>query len=160
MVLDKIRLQIIDGDLSRDSHKDALARLVDAYMRDEMGERRPLSDELRDKIITGLNEHPAALIFFADYCGEIVGMSVCFLGFSTFHGCGVVNIHDLIVLPQYRKNGIARMLLEVVEKKARSLDCCKITLEVREDNLKAMALYRQRGFSAGKYPMYFWTKML
>jgi len=160
MVLDKVKLQIVEGDLLRDSHREALAKLVNAYMLDEMGERRPLGVDLAGKIVSGLSNHPVAFIFFADYAGELVGMSVCFLGFSTFYGRGVLNIHDLIVLPQYRKNGIARKLLEAMEEKARSLDCCKVTLEVREDNLRAMSLYRSRGFSAGKYPMYFWTKMI
>ena len=160
MFLKNDLINIIGADLSRDSHKEALVRLIDAYMRDEMGARKPLDIELEGDIVAGLRSNPCVFILFADYDGEIVGMTVCFLGFSTFSGRNIINVHDLIVLSQYRKNGIARMLLKAVEDKARSLDCCKITLEVRADNLKAMSLYRQAGFSMGDYPMYFWTKII
>jgi ribosomal protein S18 acetylase RimI-like enzyme len=87
-------------------------------------------------------------------------MAVCFIGFSTFYGKRFVNIHDLIVLPKYRNQGVAHRLLKAVEAKALRMDCCKLTLEVRVDNEKGMRLYERRGFSGGEYPMYFWTKML
>jgi ribosomal protein S18 acetylase RimI-like enzyme len=38
-----------------------------------------------------------------------------------------------------------------VEEKARQLDCCKITLEVQENNRAALALYESLGFAAGEY---------
>jgi ribosomal protein S18 acetylase RimI-like enzyme len=37
---------------------------------------------------------------------------------------------------------------------------CKITLEVREDNEAALALYRNMGFVECEPKMYFWTKTL
>ena len=40
------------------------------------------------------------------------------------------------------------MLLERIEAKARELNCCRITLEVREDNRVARGLYRKVGFEA------------
>jgi len=39
-------------------------------------------------------------------------------------------------------------------------DYCKITLEVREDNEAALALYRKMGFTECEPNMYFWTKTL
>jgi ribosomal protein S18 acetylase RimI-like enzyme len=160
MVLDKNKITIIDGDISLAEHQDAFGHLIDVYLNDDMGEKRRLSDDLKDKIISWFIASQCALLFFAKYDKDIVGLSVCFVTFSTFYGRGVLNIHDLIVLPQYRKNGIARRLLEAVEKKAKELDCCKVTLEVREDNHKAMALYQHMGFGPGDHPMYFWKKML
>ena len=57
------------------------------------------------------------------------------------------------------------MLLERIEAKARELKCCRLTLEVREDNLVARGLYRKAGFEevvAGpeRAPLEFWHKPL
>ena len=51
--------------------------------------------------------------------------------------------------------------MATVEIHARQLGCCKITLEVRSDNTRAMALYRDLGFvSSEPAEAFFWTKPL
>jgi ribosomal protein S18 acetylase RimI-like enzyme len=62
-----------------------------------------------------------------------------------------VNVHDLFVIEAYRHHGIARLLLEAVERDARERGCCKLTLEVQENNHPARALYASLGFTDGKY---------
>ena len=57
------------------------------------------------------------------------------------------------------------MLLERIEAKAHELNCCRITLEVREDNRVARGLYRKVGFEevvdgAERVPVEFWHKRL
>ncbi len=57
------------------------------------------------------------------------------------------------------------MLLDRIEGKARALNCCRLTLEVREDNHPARALYRKAGFDralvgAKSISMEFWRKPL
>jgi len=42
--------------------------------------------------------------------------------------------------------GVGRALLEAVEARALELGCCKLTLEVHEDNLRARRLYEHFGF--------------
>jgi len=43
------------------------------------------------------------------------------------------------------------LLLDAVEKEARGLGCCKLTLEVQENNHAALALYKSFGFVSGQY---------
>jgi ribosomal protein S18 acetylase RimI-like enzyme len=43
------------------------------------------------------------------------------------------------------------LLLEAVEGEARRLGCCKLTLEVQENNRAALALYGSFGFASGQY---------
>jgi ribosomal protein S18 acetylase RimI-like enzyme len=50
--------------------------------------------------------------------------------------------------------------MKAIEEKARALNCAKITLEVRSDNMYAKRLYTKCGFSAGEVPMEFWTNYL
>jgi ribosomal protein S18 acetylase RimI-like enzyme len=76
-----------------------------------------------------------------------VGMAICFVGFSTFQARPLLNIHDLAVVPDCRGQGIGRALLAEAEKQALLRGCCKLTLEVREDNLPARSLYERFGFA-------------
>jgi ribosomal protein S18 acetylase RimI-like enzyme len=132
--------------------------LINAYARDSMGNGAPLSQDVLDRLIPGLRNHPTTLIFLA-YLDEpavggddrAVGIAVCFRGFSTFHARPLINIHDLAVLPEHRGRGIGRALLSAVEEHARSLDCCKLTLEVLENNRPARALYGKLGFHEAVY---------
>ena len=74
-----------------------------------------------------------------------------FVGFSTFAASPLINIHDLHVEPEWRRQGVARLLLEAVEARARELGCSKLTLEVQEHNRAALALYARAGFTDGRY---------
>ncbi len=153
-------VNIIEGNLADLKHKEALVELINAYLSDNMGENRLLSCDIQDRLISGLTKHPAALLFFAEYKNKLIGLATCFIGFSTFHAKKLINIHDLIVLPEYRRHKVAEKIILFVEKKAQDMDCFKLTLEVRMDNIKAKGLYKKLGFSSGEHLMYFWTKRL
>ncbi len=116
-----------------------------------MGDGKPLAPEVQNALIPGLRHHPTTLIFLA-YQGDVaIGIAVCFLGFSTFAAKSLINIHDLAVLSGYRGLGIGRQLLEAVERKAQTLDCCKLTLEVLEHNHRARRVYEAAGFAQATY---------
>ena len=140
-------VRIIEANLDDPAHQQAILQLVDAYSRDEMGDGKPLSDEARNQLLRGLREHPTSLIFLAWKGEEPVGIAVCFRGFSTFAARPLINIHDLAVLPGHRGNGIGPGLLEAVERKARQMGCCKLTLEVLEKNRRARRVYEAAGFA-------------
>jgi ribosomal protein S18 acetylase RimI-like enzyme len=140
------QLTVIEADLDNAQHQRAILQLINAYARDPMGDGRDLPPAVRDRLISGLRHHPTALVFLAFHEATAVGVAVCFVGFSTFAAQPLINIHDLAVLPEYRRQGIGRSLLERVEAKGHELGCCKLTLEVREDNYHAQRLYQQCGF--------------
>ncbi len=91
------------------------------------------------------------LLFLALDRDDAVGIVTCFVGFSTFAARPLINIHDLHVVKGYRRRGVARLLLEAVEEHARGLGCCKLTLEVQQNNHAALALYGSFGFVSGQY---------
>ena len=144
-------VEIVEADLTRAEHQQVVLELVDAYARDPMGNGKPLSKEVRRALIPGLQQHPTTLIFLAFQAGKAVGIAVCFLGFSTFAARPLINIHDLAVLPSQRGQGTGRRLLEAIERKARETGCCKLTLEVQENNHRARRLYEAVGFSQSVY---------
>jgi ribosomal protein S18 acetylase RimI-like enzyme len=140
-------LEILEADLDRPDHQDAVLALTVAYALDEMGNGGPLPAETLERLIPGLRNHPTTLILLATVDGRAVGIATCFLGFSTFLAKPLVNIHDLAVLPEYRGQGIGRELLAAVDRKAVELGCGKVTLEVQENNTLARQLYEQTGFN-------------
>lgn len=142
-------IRVVEADLENEKHQDAVVHLVNAYARDPMGNGRDLPEDVRRALIPGLRQHPTTLILLAFHGEEPVGIAVCFLGFSTFAARPLINVHDLAVLPAYRSRGVGRRLLEQVEIEAHALGCCKITLEVKDDNHRAQNLYRALGFELG-----------
>ncbi len=156
---------IVEADLSRAEHQHALVTMLDAYMRDPMEGGVPPSDQVKRDLVPGLRAHPACYVFLAYRDGMPIGFSICFLGFSTFNARPLLNIHDIFVDSSVRGAGIGAMLLERIETKARELNCCRITLEVREDNRVARGLYRKVGFEPvvvgpDRISMEFWHKPL
>ena len=143
--------EIVEADLTRVEHQRAIVELIDAYARDPMGDGKPLSADVRCALIPGLHAHPTTLIFLAYEGGEPVGIAVCFRGFSTFAARPLINIHDFAVLPTHRGQGIGRRLLEAVERKAREMGCCRLTLEVQENNHGARRVYAAAGFAQAVY---------
>lgn len=144
-------LSVIEADLARPQHQAAVLELTRAYARDPMGNGADLPEIVRGSLIEELRRHPTTLILLALYGKRYVGISTCFFGFSTFAARRLINIHDLHVLAEFRRKGIARRLLQAVEARARQLDCCKITLEVQKNNRAALALYGSFGFVDGMY---------
>ena len=139
-------MRFLQADLERAEHQEAVLGLVDAYSRDPMGDGAPLAPEVRARLIPGLRQHPTTLVFLA-YDGTLpVGVAVCFLGFSTFAARPLVNLHDVCILPTHRGRGAGRGLLAAVEAKARELGCCKLTLEVLDQNHRALKTYAAAGF--------------
>ena len=144
-------IEIVEADLDRDDHQRSVLELIDAYANDPMGNGRPLPAGIKDALIPGLKNHPTTVILLAFRGEEAVGIAVCFIGFSTFAARPLINIHDLAVLPVQRGLGIGRRLLEAVEHTAREMGCCKVTLEVLENNRRALKVYAAAGFARATY---------
>ncbi|MBT8486732.1 MAG: GNAT family N-acetyltransferase [Phycisphaerales bacterium] len=159
-------IHITLADLSIPSVAADAVAMIDAFARDGGAEIDPA---VRTRLADGLREHPTTEILLAhrnrEENREPVGIAVCFRGFSTFSARPILNIHDLMVMPSARKQGVARALLRAVEKRARELGCCKVTLESHEHNTAANRLYESEGFDhrdvtprAGD--VFFWGKRL
>jgi ribosomal protein S18 acetylase RimI-like enzyme len=137
---------IVTADLDDPAHRRAVRDMIDAYARDPHGAERGLPAAVLERLVPGLAAHPTTVVFLAFDGVEPAGVAVCFRGFSTFAARPLLNVHDLAVHPSYRRRGVGRALLEHAAAHARSLGCVKLTLEVREENAVARALYRACGF--------------
>ena len=59
---------------------------------------------------------------------------------------GAIDIHNIAVHVDYRRRGIARLLLDKVAGEARRQSTLRVMLEVRRSNLPAQKLYASAGF--------------
>ncbi len=144
-------LNIKVADLRAPPDQQAIIELTNAYAREELGNSHGLPQEVLDRLIPALQNHPTTIVFIARVRQHPAGIANCFLGFSTFAAKSLMNVHDLAVLPEYRGQGIGRALLHAVEAEAKKRDCVKLTLEVLEHNARARGLYESFGFRQAVY---------
>lgn len=216
-------IHVIQADLNDASQARAIARIVDNYARDPMGDGHGLPPDVLEEMIPALKQAPSARVFLAyvpapwisdaeaadaaarqvvdkakkpakttDFAADeggpatfppaaviqgrarscgcstcavtssgpaghvACGVAICFVSCSTWAAKPAINVHDLAVDPAYRKRGVGRALLEKIKQYGQEIGACKVTLEVREDNLVAQGLYKSLGFGEASVPMKFW----
>lgn len=152
------------ADLQSPADGAAIVQLLNAYAADPRGGGEPLPDAVQARLVAGLIATPTSRVWLAFDGTQAVGVCVAFLGYSTFRASPLLNIHDLAVLPGQRGRGTGRALLAAAEAHARSAGCCKLTLEVQDDNAPARRLYDGFGFQDVRYgtsgPTRFLSKLI
>lgn len=102
-------------------------------------------DRLRESLFGDASGAEVLLAFVAD---DAVGFAVFFHNFSTFLGRSGIYMEDLFVLPQWRKQGIGRRLLEAVAQIAVERDCGRLEWSVLDWNEPAIRFYESFGAQA------------
>lgn len=143
----QMNIQVVMADYSNSRHAQEIPVLLDAYASDPMGGGKPLTELVKSKLVSELAKLPHAFTLIAYADGKPAGLVNCFGAFSTFTCKPLVNIHDVVVLKEFRGNGISQLMLEKVEEIARAKGCCKLTLEVLGNNRVAKSAYRKFGFA-------------
>ncbi len=69
---------------------------------------------------------------------------VAYGGMWLIYDCA--DITNIAVAPEYRREGLGGRILELLEKIASEHNMTALSLEVRESNLPAIALYQKYGF--------------
>lgn len=150
-------ITVVDADFEQPEHGSGLVAILDEYARLPHIAGCGLAEEVRTNLITRLTATPGKQILLAIDGERVVGVAVCFQGFSTFAGRPLLNIHDLAVTTDYRGQGVGTLLLNAVAQRAKELGCCRVTLEVDTDNPGAKKLYDRSGFVMTQE---FWKKEL
>ena len=81
----------------------------------------------------------------AVYLTAVADGIVCGVG-SMYCVGGEAELQNLAVLPDHRRRGVARSLLDGLFDEARKRGCASVFLEVDGGNLAAQTLYRKSGF--------------
>ncbi|MCP4351283.1 MAG: GNAT family N-acetyltransferase [Desulfobacterales bacterium] len=138
-------IEIIETNYTKDGHEKIIIELMDHYATDIIA---PLSDDVKANLVGELEKRGGihTVIAFAD--NVPAGLAISIEGFSTFSCRPLLNIHDLFVSPSFRGKGISKMILKKLEEIASRIGCCKLTLEVLENNEVGINLYKSFGFAA------------
>ncbi len=83
-----------------------------------------------------------ALWQVAEADGRLIGYSLALLR----RGTDRARLYSIVVDPAARGRGVARRLLAMTERAAAEAACTGMSLEVRQDNLAANALYADFGY--------------
>jgi GNAT superfamily N-acetyltransferase len=135
------------ADFSNPTHSQAIVFLLNEYAKDSMGGGADLSEFTKENLVNEMAKRPNIHVVIAFVDGKPAGLINCIEGFSTFACKPLLNIHDVVVLAEFRGQGISSQLLKKAEEIAKSLECCKLTLEVLEGNKTAQAAYIANGFA-------------
>lgn len=113
-------------------------------------ERRCFNDPWTESALTDSLNDPCARMMVALYSGAVCGY-ICLM-LTDDNGY----IPRVCVRPAYRRRGVATALMNAAEAASRDFGCTSITLEVRESNTAAAALYDSLGYeSVGKRPGFY-----
>lgn len=160
-----MNISVLQADYLDPVHARAVEYLLGAYAQDPMGGGQALPADILAKLVGELAKRPHAFSVLAWVDEKPAGLVNCFEGFSTFACRPLVNVHDVVVLDDYRGLGLSQRMLDCVETIAVARDCCKLTLEVLEGNRTAQGAYEKFGFApyslapeAGR--ALFWQKKL
>lgn len=119
-----------------------LVKLIEAHIP-QMVELEKICFSLpwtADMIRSELN-NPSCLYLAAVDGDTLVG----YIGVQTVLDEGYIN--NVAVRPEYRRKGIAAALISLLINEARAIGLAFMTLEVRESNAPAIALYEKLGFT-------------
>ena len=138
--------ETIIADYHNPQHAEHIVSLMDSYARDPMGGGQGLAEEVKEALVNELAKRSFAFSVLC-YVGTVpAGLTNCFEGFSTFAAKPLINVHDIVVHPDFRGRNLSQTMLAKVEQIARNRSCCKITLEVLSGNSVAQQAYRKFGF--------------
>ena len=141
-------IEVKIADYHNDKDAKAITELLNCYAADPMGGGKVLEECVLSNIVNALSRYPTAFSVIAYVEGKHVGLVNCFESLSTFKCKPLINIHDIVVKPEFRNRDIGYRMLTKVEQEAKKRGCCKLTLEVLEGNKSAKSLYQKYGFKA------------
>jgi GNAT superfamily N-acetyltransferase len=85
---------------------------------------------------------PAAFCHVAEADGQVVGMALWFVNFSTWLGVHGIYLEDLYVRPTHRRAGLGRALLETLARVAVDRGYGRLEWAVLDWNEPAIAFYQ------------------
>lgn len=89
--------------------------------------------------------HPTTFCHVAELDGEVVGIAVWFLSFSTWTGKNGIWLEDLFVLPEHRGSGLGKALLAALAEICVERNYTRLEWWVLNWNAPSIAFYESLG---------------
>ena len=109
------------------------------YIKEDINNINSLGLLLHDNYNFNIDSFSNALVIYEE--NKFIGFIVYSIIYER------AEIIDIIIDSNYRKRGYANKLLEYTIEKIKEKNCDNITLEVNENNISAINLYKKQGFN-------------
>ncbi len=122
---------------------EALVPLFDGYRQfyGQPSERDRVRDFLHQRLTQG-----DAVLFIAEAGGRAVGFTQLYPSFSLVSMARIFILNDLFVVPEARRSGVARLLLDAAVRHGREAGAIRLSLSTALTNTAAQALYATAGW--------------
>jgi GNAT superfamily N-acetyltransferase len=110
-------------------------------------EKMPHAVEVDEKTLAHQlgSDNPPFECLLAEEAGSAVGFALFFHTYSTWRGRRGIWLEDLFVLPEHRRRGIGKRLLERLVAIAEERRCARVEWSVLDWNAPAIDFYRSFG---------------
>lgn len=133
---------------------DAVVKLVhELALYERAPEQCHLTSEQLHTALFGPS--PALFGHVAEVDGQVVGMALWFLNFSTWDGVHGIYLEDLYVTPEQRGSGLGKQLLEALAQECVAKGYSRLQWSVLNWNEPSIGFYK----SLGAVPLDEWTVM-
>ncbi len=147
-------MKIVKATLDHLDHLDHLVSLFDAY---RVWYRMKSDPERAHSFLSKRIKNEESEIFLAlTDEGRAVGFTQLYPLFSSTRMKRLWLLNDLYVDPEYRGEGISKLLIERAKKLARATNAAGISLETEKNNDIGNQLYPRTGFKLDDHNFYFW----
>lgn len=142
-----MNIEICLADFHNEKHAQDVLFLLSHYALDPMGGGESLSRYVQDNLIEKMRDSAIVFSILCYVDGKPAGLMNCIEGFSTFACKPVINLHDCVVLKEFRGLNLSVKMMNKLEEVAIEKGACKLTLEVLEGNKVAQNAYLKSGFA-------------
>ena len=123
---------------------DLVAPWFDAYRQFY---KQPPDLDLARNFLRARFQHNQSIVFLAiEGSGVAAGFTQLYPSFSSGLAKRIFVLNDLFVVPDARRQGFGRMLLEAAAGYGRKVGAARLTLSTALDNASAQALYELAGW--------------
>lgn len=145
-------MEIIRAEMA---NLDQIIKLFDAY---RVWYRKESNKEMAREFLTERIKNKESIIYACENEeGKLVGFTQLYPIFSSVRMKRMWLLNDLFVDPDFRGQGISKMLINQAKDLCNKTNACGVLLETEPSNDIGNNLYPATGFELEENNFYFWT---
>lgn len=145
-------MKIIQAEMA---HLDQIVDLFDAY---RVWYRKESNKEMARDFLTERIKNKESIIYACENeQGKLIGFTQLYPIFSSVRMKKMWLLNDLFVDPNFRGQGISKMLINQAKDLCKKTNACGVLLETESTNDIGNNLYPATGFELEENNFYFWT---